>query len=205
MSEFENDKYHSWVEPYFPYNGVHPVEADAAYCLLRECGVRITRDGQHQRMTPYRLAHYLNYWTRPPLEPRFTVFDNVNPKISQVIVVDPIDFWACCSHHMLPFFGKVYFGYVPEDKLVGLSMIPLVIKELCTRPWLQETMTEVLADWFTERLHPNGLGIVTIAMHTCQMLDLGGPPVPQMKFSSLRGSFFDNPATRDEFFRLSGL
>lgn len=192
--------YSDAVKPYYPYTQVRPEEVDAAYKLLRECAYNISPENQHMRMTPYRLAHYLNYWTRSHNEPRFTVFDNVDPVIDQMIVVGPTHFWACCSHHLLPFFGTVWFGYIPDEKLVGLSMVPLLIREECARPWLQENMTAYLADGLQEELEPNGLGIVTKATHTCQMLDLGGPPVPEMTFSVMKGSFFNNEKTRAEFF-----
>lgn len=194
--------YHDSVEPYGPYKDVSPQAADAANKLLEEVGLDLS--SQHTMMTPYRLAHYLEYWTRPPDELRFTVFPNRDPVIDQMIVVSPIPFWACCSHHMLPFFGVVHFGYIPMAHLVGLSMVPLLIKEFCARPWLQETMTSRLADLFEVRLKPLGLGICTIAMHTCQMLDLGGPPVPQMEFSEMRGCFREAGQSRMEFLQLIG-
>lgn len=196
-----NNKYHERVEIYGPYTNISPEVADAADDLLSLIGIN-SLSSQHTKMTPYRLAHYLQYWTRPNSDLRFTVFDNVDPKIDQMVVVNPIPFWACCSHHMLPFFGTVYFGYIPNKKLVGLSMVPLLVKEFCARPWLQETMTSKLADLFEEKLDPTGLGICTVAMHTCQMLDLQGPPVPQMMFSEMRGAMREHPSTRAEFMEL---
>lgn len=197
-------KYHECVEAYDPYKNISPEVADAADDLLRLVGVN-TLDSQHTKMTPYRLAHYLQHWTRPKADLRFTVFDNVDPKIDQMVCVNPIPFWACCSHHMLPFFGTVYFGYIPNEKLVGLSMVPLLIKEFCARPWLQEILTSEIANLFEEKLDPVGLGVCTVAMHTCQMLDLQGPPVPQMMFSEMRGTMRDDPSARVEFMRLTNI
>ena len=194
-------KYHKCVEPYGPYQNVSAETADAADVLLRLVGVDVL-GSQHTKMTPYRLAYYLQYWMRPEENSRFTVFDNINPKIDQMVIVNPIPFWACCSHHMLPFTGTVHFGYIPDKKLVGLSMVPLVVKEFCARPWLQETMTSKLADLFEEKLSPVGLGIYTVATHTCQMLDLQGPPVPQMIFSEMRGAMREEPSARAEFMEL---
>ena len=196
-------KYHYKVKPYGPYKNVSPRAADAADKLLKEVGLHALGN-QHTIMTPYRLAHYLSYWKRPLAEMRFTVFPNKDPVIDQMIGVSPIPFWACCSHHMLPFFGVVHFGYIPIDHLVGLSMVPLLVKEWCARPWLQETMTSGLADLFEEKLEPLGLGICTIATHTCQMLDLRGPPVPKMIFSEMRGCFREAGQSRMEFLALIG-
>jgi len=194
------------VPPYAPYDSVQPAEVDAACRLLVATGHGVSANSEHSRMTPYRLAHYLRYWTRPygEDEPRFTTFENRNPVIDQMITIGPIDFWACCSHHLLPFFGQAWFGYVPNEKLVGLSMVPLVVKNHCARPWLQETMTHHLAAIFEDKLEPDGLGIVTRAIHTCQMLDLKGPPVPEMTFSVMHGSFFTNEKTRAEFLSFVG-
>ena len=193
--------YHDYAEPYPPYDTIPDQVADSAAELLGSLGILAT-ESQHTRMTPYRLAHYLRYWTRPEEEPRFTVFENRDPVIDQMIAVAPIPFWACCSHHMLPFFGTVYFAYIPTKKLVGLSMVPLLVKEFCARPWLQEIMTSQLADLFENKLEPLGLGLVTTATHTCQMLDLEGPPVPQMIFSEMRGCFRDPGRARMEFLQL---
>lgn len=194
--------YSKRVEPYYPYTTVRPEEADAAYRLLRECAFGIAHNSQHTAMTPYRLAHYLNYWTRPDELPRFTTFDNIDPVVDQLVVIGPIPYWACCTHHLLPFFGSVSFGYIPDLKLVGLSMVPLFVKEFCARPWLQETMTLELADFFERKLEPKGLGLVTDATHTCQLLDLGGPPVPKMVFSEMRGLFRSKARVRMEFLDL---
>ncbi len=214
--------YGTAVSPYVPYDSVPTRAVAAAFELLASCGMPLRTEevfGEefgsgieaelpahpHQLMTPYRLAHYLSYWFRPQKELRFTTFDNVDPKIDQVICVDPIDFWAVCSHHMLPFFGKIYFGYIPRDKLVGLSMIPLLAKEFCARPWVQEHMTQRLADILIEKSDPLALGLVTAATHTCQMLDLQGPPVPRMKLSVMYGKFMTSDRARNEFLKLSGV
>ena len=190
------------TQVYPPYDNIDSATAAAAQDLLKRSGMAHADRDQHTRMTPYRLAHYVAYWFRPYDPPRFTVFENTIPKVDQLIVVAPIYFWACCSHHMLPFFGKVYFGYIPDKKLVGLSMVPLFIKEICARPWVQETMTTQLADLITDKLHPVGLGIVTKAIHTCQFMDLGGPPAPSMIYSDLRGALREKDRARAEFFKL---
>lgn len=199
-----NDWYSETAKPYEPYTEVRRQQAEAAYTLLRECGVKINPNLAHTWMTPYRLAHYLNYWTRPVVLPRFTTFENGNPVISELVTVGPIDFWACCSHHMLPFFGQVWFGYIPSKTLVGLSMVPLLVKEFCARAWVQETMTTKLADFFENELEPMGLGLVTKAMHTCQFMDMHGPPVPEMMFNILRGKLFSEPRARAEFLGMIG-
>jgi len=189
--------YTDYVKPYAPYDKVWSQAANSAEQLLRDIGVD-AQASQHTLMTPYRLAHYLSYWTRPLDDIRFTVFDNDNG-IDQMIAVGPIDFWAVCSHHMLPFFGKVWFGYIPDKKIVGLSMVPLLVKSHCARPWLQEDMTQGLANVFQEKLEPLGLGVYCEAIHTCQMLDLGGPPVPMMKKQVLYGAMREDGPARAEF------
>ena len=189
-------------KPYPPYDSIPVTTVHAVEDLLVRVGMS-THD-QHTEMTAARLTYYLSHWFRPVKETRFTTFENECPVVDQMIVVAPIHFWACCSHHMLPFFGTVAFGYIPDQRLVGLSMVPLLVKEFCTRPWLQEAMTTQLGDFFQETLRPIGLGIVTKATHTCQMLDLGGPPVPEMVFSDLRGALRESDRARAEFYSLIG-
>ena len=195
--------YSSKITPYGPYVTVDPITADCVWSVLDRVGVDVF-GSQHTKMTPYRLAHYLEYWYRPPDDVRFTVFDNEDPVIDQMVTVDPIPFWACCSHHMLPFFGQVYFGYLPGDKIIGLSQIQMQVQSFCARPWLQETMVKELADVLEELSNPQGLGLIVRATHTCQMLDLG-PIVPNMTFSELRGCFREHHAVRDEFWKLAGI
>jgi len=145
-------------------------------------------DDQHTRSTAHRLTHYLNFWQRPQVDTaHLTMFENCNPTVKGMIVVAPIPFWSCCSHHLLPFFGSVYFGYIPGDRIIGLSKIALFVQDLCARPWVQETMTFTLANFFCEQLAPRGLGIITRGMHTCQMLELG-PIVPTLTVSEFRGT-----------------
>lgn len=183
------------VDPYGPYITVPSVNAEAAFNLLEESGMDVL-ESQHTKMTPYRLAHYLRYWYRPKDDIRFTVFDNKDPVIDQMIVVDPIPFWACCSHHMLPFFGDVYFGYIPESKLIGLSQIPMLVQSFCTRSWLQEVMTKELADHIESLVLPLGLGIIVKAIHTCEMMDLG-PTISFMTSSEMRGNFHDEDVKQE--------
>lgn len=189
------------MKPYPPYDNISPRLADEMGRVL--CSIGHITDGQHSEMTPYRLIHYLRYWNRLPDNIRFTTFANENPVIDNIATVGPITFWAACSHHLLPFMGRVYFGYIPKDTVVGLSMVTSFIRSFCARPWLQETMTSGLADAFEERLKPFALGIITTARHTCQMLDLG-PDVPVMTVSEMRGAFRINDAARNEFEWLSG-
>lgn len=184
-----------------PYNQYEADVVQLAAGLLRRVGVNLNTP--HTQLTPYRFLRYLYHWQEREL-PRFTIFENKDPKIDQLVVVSPIPFWSCCSHHMLPYVGVAHFGYIPVDKLVGLSKVPLLFSALTQRPSLQEHLTEEIADWFEEQLEPLGLCVVTTAMHTCQMLDLDGPPVPQLTFSALRGALFDNSMARAEFFSLIG-
>lgn len=182
-----------------PYDGYEPAMVQHARDLLYSVGVDL--ETSHTRLTPYRFLRYLLHWQKREL-PRFTIFANEDPKIDQLVVVSPIPFWSCCAHHMLPYTGVAHFGYIPVDKLVGLSKVPLLFSALTQRPSLQEHLTEEIADWFEEQLEPLGLCVVTTAMHTCQMLDLDGPPVPRLTFSALRGALFDNSMARAEFFKL---
>ncbi len=186
----------SLAKPYPPYDNLDIVQVKFMAEMLVNMGYDLTT--QHTKMTPFRLVHYLNYWRRPEKELHFTTFLNQFPRIDQMVTIGPISFWSCCSHHMLPFFGTIYFGYIPDQALVGLSKVPQLIKDFCARPWLQETMTKCLADRFWKALAPAGLGLVVKAMHTCQMLDMG-PDVPDMTFTEMRGVFRDSSTTREEF------
>lgn len=193
--------YRPSIEPYAPYSRLDEQAVSAAAELLQRVGYDL--ETQHTAMTPYRLVHYLNHWMRPGAEVHLTTFENVSPRIDEIVAIGPVSFWACCSHHLLPFFGEVYFGYIPNGRLVGLSKVPQVIRDVCARPWLQEQMTAHLADLFSEALDPVGIGVITTAKHTCQMLDLQTSDVPQMTFSDVRGAMRGDSA-KQEFMRLVG-
>lgn len=159
-------------------------------------------DTEHTRMTPYRLTWYLRTLlgnAQHPKEVHVTSFSNTDPKIDHMVVVPHIPFWSACSHHLLPFTGEVSVGYVPNNRLVGLSKIPLIVRDIARGFWMQEHLADRIARTFEEELRPLGVAVRIEAQHTCQLLDLEQPPIPKMITTVLRGVYLLNPAAKAEF------
>lgn len=161
-------------------------------------------EDEHTKDTGRRLLKYLRYWTEEPWVGtdgaafRPTIFPNENPTVDQMIHVAPISFWSCCSHHLLPFHGHAWVSYIPGEWLIGLSKISQIVRRLAKKPQVQEHLTQEIAHYLEDLLEPVGLGIQTLAHHTCQMLSVG-PDAPLMKITDVRGVCRTSPAARQEF------
>ena len=169
--------------------------------LITEIGEDPGREGL--RETPQRVAKsfeklFEGYGKDP--KDLVTVFDNEG--YSEMVVARDIDFYSLCEHHMLPFYGKVYVGYVPENKIIGLSKIPRLVEMYSRRLQNQERLTKQVAETLNEILHPKGVGIVIDAEHMC--IKLRGVEKQNCKISTSTfiGLFLNDPRTRSEFLRL---
>ncbi len=121
-----------------------------------------------------------------------------------MIVVKDIAFYSLCEHHLLPFFGHAHVAYVPRDKIVGLSKIPRVVEMFARRLQVQERMTQQIAQTLTDILDPQGVGVVVEGMHLCAIMRGVKQEESRLITSAMRGSFKNNPATRQEFLALVG-
>jgi GTP cyclohydrolase I len=118
----------------------------------------------------------------------------------QMVVVRDIDFYSLCEHHMLPFIGRAHVAYIPDGRVIGLSKIPRVVEMFARRLQVQERMTEQIADFLDNRLHPLGVAVVMQGLHMCSAMRGVKKANARMVTSSMLGSFRKNPATRKEFF-----
>jgi GTP cyclohydrolase I len=118
----------------------------------------------------------------------------------QMVVVRDIDFASLCEHHLLPFLGKAHVAYIPDGKVIGLSKIPRVVEMFARRLQLQERMTQEIAEFLEEALHPRGVAVVVEALHLCMAIRGVKKANARMITSAVRGSFKENLNTRNEFF-----
>jgi len=165
-----------------------PALVNHATKLLEGIGM-LDEAAPHTWRTPYRVIHYLKYLL--PTEDGYdlTTFANEAPHVNEMVVVPNITFWAACSHHTLPFFGTVSVAYVPDELLIGLSKIPLMVRSIARGYWLQESLAHTIADELEDVLEPKGVAVHIRATHTCQLVKLQVPPVPEMVTTVLRGYF----------------
>lgn len=129
-----------------------------------------------------------------------TTFDGED--YDEMIVVKDIELYSFCEHHMLPFYGKVHIGYIPDGKIIGLSKMPRLVEIFARRLQNQERLTTQIADALMEVLKPKGVAVVIEAKHFCMMARGVEKQMSAVTTSALRGWFKKNAPTREEFLRL---
>ncbi|MEA2320259.1 MAG: cyclohydrolase [Solirubrobacteraceae bacterium] len=171
----------------------------AARDLLQALGADVGAEAFHD--TPRRVADaYAELLTPQPF--RATTFPN-DDGYDQLVVARSIPFHSLCMHHLLPFHGVAHIGYVPGDRIIGLSKLGRVVELFARDLQIQERLTTQIADWLDAQLDPRGVGVVLEAQHLCMSLrgvqKLGAKTVT----SALRGLLRDDPRTRQEFLALT--
>ena len=154
--------------------------------------------------TPERVAKAMQFLTRGY---HVRVEDVVGDAIfreehQNMVMVRDIELYSLCEHHMLPFFGKAHVAYIPDGRIVGLSKLPRLVDVFARRLQVQERLTEQIADAIEEVLAPAGAGVVIEAYHLCMMMRGVQKQNSKTITSAMRGSFLEDPRTRDEFLRL---
>ncbi|KQY80339.1 GTP cyclohydrolase I FolE [Brevundimonas sp. Root1423] len=121
---------------------------------------------------------------------------------NQLVVLKDIRFVSFCEHHMLPVVGVAHVGYLPTDRVVGISKLARVVRGFARRLQIQEKMTSEIALAIEEVLRPQGVGVVVEAEHSCMTLRGVNAPGASLSTSHLSGVVRDDPRTREEFLRL---
>ena len=121
-----------------------------------------------------------------------------------MVLVKQIEVYSLCEHHLLPFFGKVHIGYVPNGKIVGLSKMARIVEVFARRLQVQERLTEQIAQAVWDLIEPVGVGVVIEAQHLCMMMRGVQKQNSKTVTSAMRGTYLDDPMTRTEFLRLCG-
>jgi GTP cyclohydrolase I len=112
---------------------------------------------------------------------------------------------SLCEHHMLPFQGVAHVGYLPGDRILGLSKLARVVELFARDLQVQERLTKQVADWLQDHLAPKGVGVVIEAEHQCMSLRGVRAAGSTTVTSAVHGTLRDNPASRQEFFALTGI
>ena len=182
---------------------VHEVDVPgataAAQVMLACLGVDV--DSESLRRTPERMALALAEMMTPrPFE--MTTFPN-DGGYDELIVARSIPVRSVCEHHMLPFVGSAHIGYLPGDRIVGLSKLARVMEHFSRRPQVQERLTTQVSNWLQGALGASGVGVVVEAEHLCMTLRGVQAPGTTTVTSSLLGVLRDDPRTRAEFLALT--
>ncbi len=133
-------------------------------------------------------------------EPRVTTFPN-DEKYSHMVMETQIPFYSMCSHHLVPFYGHAHIGYVPKDRIVGLSKLARIVEFYAKRPQLQERLTEQVVTFLKQKLKPQGAIVVIEARHLCVEMRGVKKPGAMTVTSAIRGIFHKRPI-REEFLDL---
>lgn len=171
----------------------------AAAQLLEALGLDV--GGEHLAETPRRMAHALAEMTTPP-DFDLTTFPN-QEGYDELVVVEDIPVHSVCEHHVLPFVGTARIGYLPADRIVGLSKLARMVEFHARRPQTQERLTQQVADHLVEQLDAHGVGVVVEAEHTCMGLRGARAPGSRTVTSALLGRLRDDPRSRAEFLALA--
>src|SRR4051812_23232027 len=168
----------------------------AAGDFLRALGV--PTDSESLRGTPGRMARaYAELFSPRPFD--LTTFPN-DEGYDELVLARGIPLRSVCEHHLLPFTGTVHIGYLPGERILGLSKLARVAEHFAYRPQVQERLTKQIADWLAEHLAPKGVGVVIEAEHTCMTLRGVQAAGSCTVTSTLLGTLREDPRSRAEFF-----
>lgn len=172
----------------------------AAAAFLAALGVELGTAAT--RETPARMARaYRDLLSPRPFD--LTTFPN-EERYEQLVIVRRIAFQSLCEHHALPFVGTADVGYLPRERILGLSKLARLVEFFARRPQVQERMTKQLADWLTDRIQPKGVGVVVRAEHLCMTVRGVQAVGTTTVTSALSGLVLTDARTREEFFMLAG-
>jgi len=179
-------------------------EAEAAVRTLIEwAGDDPEREGLLE--TPKRVAKaYRELFGGYEVEPRAYLertFEEVGG-YDELVVLKDIRVVSFCEHHMLPFLGKAHVGYLPSNRVVGISKLARVVNGFARRLQIQEKLTAEIAGAIQDILRPKGVGVVLVSEHSCMTMRGVNAPGTRLTTSSLLGEVRDDPRTRQEFFDL---
>ena len=178
---------------------------EAVRTLLRWVGEDPTREGLHD--TPRRVVDaYLEYfrgYAEDPSRYLERTFEQVGG-YDEIVLLRDIPFVSHCEHHLAPIHGKAHVGYLPRDRVVGISKLARVVHAFARRLQVQERLTAEIADCIATALEPLGVGVIVEATHGCMTCRGVETPGVIMTTSRMMGVFREDEKSRQEFLQLAG-
>ena len=175
--------------------------------LMRKVIALVGEDPEREglRKTPERFEKALKFLTSGYHQNLDNVLNGATFSVSydEMVVVKDIEFFSLCEHHLLPFFGKAHVAYLPSKRVLGLSKIARLVNMYARRLQIQERMTSQIAEAISEKISPEGVGVIIEARHLCMQMRGVEKQHGQAVTSAMLGSFRNNKQTRDEFLSLA--
>jgi GTP cyclohydrolase IA len=191
------------AERVMPDQGVRDLDAAerAAAAFLEALGLDVTSESLAE--TPARMARaYAELLT--PRDFALTTFAN-DEGYDELVVARSIPIRSVCEHHLLPFVGVAHVGYLPGDRILGLSKLARVVELFAHRAQVQERLTKQIAGWLDTHLNPRGVGVVIEAEHMCMTLRGVQAAGSRTVTSTMLGAVREDARTRSEFLVMAGL
>ena len=170
--------------------------------LLTELGENPKREGLLR--TPLRVSKSWSFLTQGYQIDLDKIVNNAifNESYDDLILVQDIEYYSLCEHHLLPFFGKAHVAYIPDGKIIGLSKIPRIVEMFSRRLQVQERMTQEISNTLDHVLAPKGVGVVIEGQHMCMQMRGVEKQNSFTTTSSMLVIFREDPKTRDEFLKI---
>ena len=170
---------------------------DGMKAVIELSGDDVNRDGLLD--SPHRVVKaFLEYTQGYKEEPINHLKKTFEVQHKDLVLVKDISFTSLCEHHFAPFFGVAHVGYIPNEKVTGLSKLARLVDGFAQRFQVQEHLTQQIADAIEAELQPLGVVVVIEAKHTCMCYRGVGKETANTVTSTLRGVFLEEPATRAE-------
>ena len=174
--------------------------------LMRKVIAVLGEDPEREglRKTPERFEKAIKFLTSGYHQNLDNVLNGATFSVhyDEMVVVKDIEFFSLCEHHLLPFFGKAHVAYLPSKRVLGLSKIARLVNMYARRLQIQERMTSQIAEAISEKISPEGVGVIIEARHLCMQMRGVEKQHGQAVTSAMLGSFRHNKQTRDEFLSL---
>ena len=170
--------------------------------ILEQLGEDPERDGLAD--TPKRAASAMQFLTKGYGEELSEIVNNAlfESDTSEMIIVQDIELYSMCEHHLLPFIGKCHVAYLPTGKVLGLSKVARIVDMYARRLQIQENLTKQIAEAIQSVTNAAGVGIIIEAQHMCMMMRGVEKQHSMMKTSMMLGQFQGDQSTRMEFLSL---
>ena len=169
--------------------------------LIKNLGEDPSREGLVK--TPLRAAKAMKFLTSGYHQDIDEILNQAifEENYDEMVIVKDIEFYSLCEHHILPFWGRCHVGYLPRNRIVGLSKIPRIVDMFSRRLQVQERLTREIAEALETALDPRGVAVVIEGQHLCMMARGVQKQAPKMATNVMLGTFREDSSTRAEFLR----